>query len=160
MSVSAPQFLEAIERFDAAHREDPARSRLRRPGISDRTVIRNAHDRMARAGLRQMPPKRCSWPCAASTSAAGHIPRSEYPMTRPGYHQWRTALARFHAEQAAEILRSVGYDDPTVQRVQSLVRKERIKSDPDAQTLEDAAVPRLPGKRFRRVRRPTRARQR
>jgi hypothetical protein len=67
------------------------------------------------------------------------ISRSNYPMTRAGYHQWRTTLARFHAEQAAEILRSVGYDEQTILRVQSLIRKERLKSDPEAQTLEDVA---------------------
>lgn len=67
------------------------------------------------------------------------IPRSRYPMTRAGYHQWRTKLGFYHAEQAAEILRSVGYDDTVIGRVQSLIRKERLKSDPEAQTLEDVA---------------------
>ncbi|HWE03349.1 MAG TPA: DUF4202 domain-containing protein [Tepidisphaeraceae bacterium] len=67
------------------------------------------------------------------------IPRSSYPMTRPGYHQWRTRLAQFHAEQAASILRSVGYDPATVARVQSLIRKERFKTDAEAQMLEDVA---------------------
>ena len=67
------------------------------------------------------------------------IPRSNYPMTRPGYHQWRTTLARFHADQAGEILRSIDYDESTILRVQSLIRKERLKSDPEAQTLEDVA---------------------
>ena len=42
------------------------------------------------------------------------IPRSNYPMTRAGYHQWRTTLARFHAEQAGEILQSAGYDPPLI----------------------------------------------
>jgi hypothetical protein len=67
------------------------------------------------------------------------IPRASFPMTRPGYLQWRSTLARFHAEQAGEILRGVGYDEETVARVQSLVRKERLASDPEAQALEDAA---------------------
>src|SRR5689334_11428877 len=65
------------------------------------------------------------------------IPRSNYPMDRIGYLTWRTTLYKFHAEQAASILRQVGYDDATIGRVASLVRKERIKSDPEAQTLED-----------------------
>ena len=67
------------------------------------------------------------------------IPRSDYPMTRQGYHQWRTTLARFHADKAGEILRDVGYDEPTVSRVQSLLRKEGLKSDPETQALEDVA---------------------
>jgi hypothetical protein len=65
------------------------------------------------------------------------IPRSDYPMDRIGYLTWRTTLYKFHAEQAAAILREVGYDEGAVARVGSLVRKERIKSDPEAQTLED-----------------------
>lgn len=67
------------------------------------------------------------------------VPRASYPMTRPGYLQWRSGLARMHAEQGAEILRGAGYDEETVARVQSLVRKERLASDPEAQALEDAA---------------------
>ena len=67
------------------------------------------------------------------------IPRSQYPMSRAGYHRWRTDLGRFHADRAADILRGVGYDDDTVRRVQALVRKEGLKSDPETQTLEDVA---------------------
>jgi hypothetical protein len=65
------------------------------------------------------------------------IPRSRYPMDRRGYLQWRTALARFHAETAAEILRGVGYEEAIVRRVQSLVRKEGLKRDAELQCLED-----------------------
>jgi hypothetical protein len=65
------------------------------------------------------------------------IPRSDYPMDRIGYLTWRTTLYKFHAEQASAILREVGYDEGVIARVASLVRKERIKSDPEAQTLED-----------------------
>ncbi len=65
------------------------------------------------------------------------IPRDSYPMTRIGYLKWRTDLYRFHAEQTGEILRQVGYDPATIDRVQSLIRKERLKADPETQTLED-----------------------
>ena len=36
------------------------------------------------------------------------IPRHQYPMTRAGYLQWRTALKQFHAETAGKLLREVG----------------------------------------------------
>src|SRR5690606_22484791 len=68
------------------------------------------------------------------------IPRSDYPMTRAGYHQWRTRLRGFHAETASAMLKDVGYDDDTIARVCSLVRKERLQQDIEAQTLEDVAV--------------------
>ena len=65
------------------------------------------------------------------------IPRADYPLTRAGYHRWRTRLRDFHAELASTILRDAGYDDATTGRVRSLIRKEALKTDPEAQALED-----------------------
>jgi len=65
------------------------------------------------------------------------VPRNSFPMDRPGYHRWRSVCQRMHAEKLAEILRAVDYDEATVNRVQSLVRKERLKLDPESQLLED-----------------------
>ena len=45
--------------------------------------------------------------------------------------------ANFHAERAGAILREVGYDGATIGRVQALLRKERLKLDPETQLLED-----------------------
>jgi hypothetical protein len=67
------------------------------------------------------------------------IPRSQYPEGRQGYKQWRSDLAKFHADTAAAVLAQVGYDEPTISRVRSLLRKEKLKVDPEAQTLEDVA---------------------
>ena len=67
------------------------------------------------------------------------IPREQFPLGRVGYRDWRETLATFHADTAAAILREVGYDEEAVGRVRSLLRKERLKSDPDVQTLEDVA---------------------
>jgi hypothetical protein len=58
-------------------------------------------------------------------------------MTRTGYQQWRMRLRAFHAELAGAILREAGYDDATIARVGSLIRKEALKSDAEAQALED-----------------------
>jgi hypothetical protein len=67
------------------------------------------------------------------------IPRSQFPQTRPGYLEWRSALYDFQADRAAEVLREVGYDDAAIARVRALIRKEKLKADPQAQTLEDVA---------------------
>jgi hypothetical protein len=48
-------------------------------------------------------------------------------------------LYSFHAEEAGEILRDAGYDEPIVTRVGALLRKEKLKADPEAQALEDTA---------------------
>lgn len=65
------------------------------------------------------------------------IARSSFPMDRAGYHRWRSACQRMHADKLGEILRAVGYDDETIGRVQSLVRKEKMKLDAESQLLED-----------------------
>ena len=66
------------------------------------------------------------------------IPRSDYPMNRPGYLKWREDLKRFHAQRAGELMAEVGYDSAEIERVQSLNLKKRLKADADCQTLEDA----------------------
>jgi hypothetical protein len=66
------------------------------------------------------------------------IPRSSYPMDRPGYLKWRADLKRFHAERAGEILREVGYPDSTVTRVQDLNLKKNFPTDLESRVLEDA----------------------
>ena len=50
-----------------------------------------------------------------------------------------SGLAEGAADTAGDILREEGYDEHTIQRVQSIVRKERIKRDAEAQLLEDVA---------------------
>jgi len=65
------------------------------------------------------------------------IPRDTYPRDRKGYHLWRTKLYSHHADVTEKILREVGYDDETINRVRDLLMKKRIKKDPDMQLLED-----------------------
>jgi Domain of unknown function (DUF4202) len=65
-------------------------------------------------------------------------PRKSYPEGRVGYLSWRNELKEFHARRLGEIMVSeYGGDD--IARVRSLVRKERLKSDREAQLLEDVA---------------------
>jgi hypothetical protein len=66
------------------------------------------------------------------------IQRQSYPMTRAGYLQWRTALKKFHAHKAGDILREVGYPDEIIRQVQDLNLKRNFPNDPDARVLEDA----------------------
>ena len=66
------------------------------------------------------------------------IPRDQFPAGKSGYKRWRKRLASFHAEQAGEILREIGYDSAMIERVESLLQKFRLKLDPEVQMLEDA----------------------
>ncbi len=65
------------------------------------------------------------------------IPRSDYPLDRPGYLQWRTTLYKFHAETAAKLMQEVGYDDEMIERVKTIVGKKGLKVNPETQLLED-----------------------
>lgn len=65
------------------------------------------------------------------------IPRDTYPKDRAGYLRWRTELGRFHAEETAKLLREVGYDAETIERVKAIIRKRNLKSDTEVQTHED-----------------------
>jgi hypothetical protein len=67
------------------------------------------------------------------------IPRSDYPMNRQGYLQWRTGLYKFHAETAGRIMQEVGYDDAMVERVKIIVSKKGLKVNPETQLMEDVA---------------------
>ena len=66
-------------------------------------------------------------------------PRASYPAGRVGYLKWRKDLQGFHARRIGDIMMAAGYDAGDVERVGALVRKERLKSDPDAQMIEDVA---------------------
>ena len=67
------------------------------------------------------------------------IPRSAYPLDRVGYLLWRNELKDHHARRLAEIMAAAGYDANAIDRVKGIVRKERLKADPQAQALEDVA---------------------
>lgn len=65
------------------------------------------------------------------------IPRNDYPMTRVGYKQWRTALLKYHADTVGGVMEENGYEAEVITRVQSLIQKKRLKKDEDVQALED-----------------------
>jgi hypothetical protein len=134
MSGASEQFRVAIDKFDAANSQDPMRvgdlpaELLYARRMTD-WLNRLYPDALETLQLAARSQHICRW----------MIPRSRFPMTRAGYHQWRTTLYSFHADKAGEILREVGYDDATIHRVRSLLRKEKLKADPETQALEDVA---------------------
>ena len=65
------------------------------------------------------------------------IPRSDYPEGRIAYLTWRKELQKLHARRAGEIMAECGYGQDVIERTGSLLKKERLKQDADAQTLED-----------------------
>lgn len=128
-------FRRTIAALDAIHAEDPAKDAS---GVAQE--LRYAQRMSAR--LEMLAPRasdalklavRCQhlrrWSMA----------RGAYPAGKVGYLRWRKDSAIAHAVLAGEALGQAGCGADTVQRVQSLVRKERVKQDPEAQLLEDCA---------------------
>jgi hypothetical protein len=66
-------------------------------------------------------------------------PRSDFPPGRIGYLKWRKELQNFHAARVGELMAAAGYGADDIGRVGALIRKERLKSDAEAQTIEDVA---------------------
>lgn len=64
--------------------------------------------------------------------------RTDYPEGRIGYLKWRSDLGKFHAQKASEILLAVGYDESVINRVKEIILKQKIKSDEEVQTMENA----------------------
>jgi Domain of unknown function (DUF4202) len=136
MPADVERFNRAIRRFDAANAEDPHQEVC--DGVSHPKELLYAQ-RMTAWLDRFAPDASEALRLAARCQHIRRwtIPRDRYPMDRHGYLRWRTALAAFHAETAAEILREVGYEEAIISRVQSLLRKEKLKRDPEMQCLED-----------------------
>jgi hypothetical protein len=64
-------------------------------------------------------------------------PRSNFPMDRQGYLQWRTGLYKFHAETAGNLMQEVGYENDMVERVRTIISKKALKVNPETQLMED-----------------------
>ncbi len=128
---------QAFEKFDAANSQDP--NLLVVGGVEQPKELVFAK-RLTQAVLSLDPnasealqlASRCQHICRWKT------PRSSEPLGRTGYLKWRAGLKKFHAYTSAGILKEIGYDEVTVERVQSLNQKQNLKTDPDCQTLEDA----------------------
>jgi hypothetical protein len=66
-------------------------------------------------------------------------PRRVFPEGKAGYFAWRNAAKKRHAERLGQIMAACGYGEAVIARVGALARKEQLRSDAEAQTLEDVA---------------------
>ena len=126
------KFKQAIEKIDAANAADPSSV----DGVPSELL----YSRRMTAWLGKLYPdasEALQLAARAQHIRRWEVPRSSYPMDRAGYHRWRTGLYTFHGDAAAEILQELGYDQTTIDRVKSLLKKERLKADPETQALED-----------------------
>ncbi len=131
------RFAEAIERIDAANREDPRADMVNgQPQPRELLFAQRVYKWVEQ--LINDPSEELLLAARAHTVRRWLIPRDRYPKTTVGYHQWRDALACFHADETESILRAVGYPDEKIQKLKAFITKENWPADHEACALEDA----------------------
>lgn len=128
----------ASKRIDEAHSEDPTEIT-----VNGESIPYELHyARKMSSYLDQRMPD-ASEPLRLAVRAQHfrrwEVPRSSYPMTRIGYHAWRTFLKKRQAQLASQICVDCGYSAEDAERVAAMVRKEDLKKDEETQALEDVA---------------------
>jgi hypothetical protein len=131
-----PRLAAAFAAIDAANERDP--NRIKIDGRQESAEL--VYGRRMSATLARLAPDASAHLQIAARGQ--HIerwtsPRKSYPDGRAGYLKWRRDLKEFHASRVGEIMAASGYDAQDIARVGSLVRKERLKLDGEAQMLED-----------------------
>lgn len=134
-----PAFTQAMQAFDARNAQDPNQTLVN--GVAVPKELAYAQ-RMTEMLQRYRPDASEALQLAARCQHIERwtLPRDAYPMTKPGYHQWRRKLKRYHAEVAREIMQQAGYDEDMILRVAALVSKEAPLADAEMQVLEDVVV--------------------
>ena len=136
--MSEPGRLEhALVAIDEVNADDPNTVEI----DGERRPLALAHGELAAAWVRRLDPG--AGDAQLLAARAHHLrrwafPRTDFPEGRAGYLRWRTAAKRHHAEEVAALLTAAGYDDDVIERVQRIIRKEGLGTDPAVQTHEDA----------------------
>ncbi|MFZ1898916.1 MAG: DUF4202 domain-containing protein [Azonexus sp.] len=131
-------YLSAIAAFDQANGEDPNKDTHDGKEYPKELLYAN---RMGEMQERYVPEASDAVKLAvrAQHIQRWKIARSEFPMDRQGYLQWRTKLYKFHAETAARLMQEAGYDNEMTERVMNIVSKKGLKVNAETQLMEDVA---------------------
>jgi hypothetical protein len=127
----------AFAAIDEANAEDPNTIAVR----GERRPKEQAHAELAVQWVRRLvvePSDALLLAARAHHVRRWEIPRSSEPEGRAGYLRWKRRLQQHHADVVASVLSGLNADPALVERVQAIVRKERLKTDPEVQALEDA----------------------
>lgn len=134
--TSNERFQKAISLIDKANIQDPNKEVLEGKEYSMEMIYSNRMtswlDRLDSDASEQL-----QIAARAQHIERWKIPRAKYPLDRDGYRKWRNELMQFHAEKAGDIMLEAGYDEISISRVKSLIKKERFKTDSESQMLED-----------------------
>jgi tRNAThr (cytosine32-N3)-methyltransferase len=132
--------MDAYERaralVDAAHEADPRRDAGGRP--AELAYADHMETWVARIAPDAGPVLRLAARCQHLERWL--VPRSSFPMDRPGYLAWRKSLYLKQAERARQILAEAGVPPDEAESAATWVSKAGLRTNPGTQALEDAAV--------------------
>jgi hypothetical protein len=140
----APNFTQARSQIYAAHSEDPNKHTL----PSGETIPYETHyaQKMESYLLQRSPhaSEILRLAICGQHFRRWEVPRETFPMTKIGYHSWRTHLKKRQAALIGEILAANGYDSEAVGRCVALIEKEGLlkkqgEREEEVQVLEDVA---------------------
>ncbi|OCK84033.1 glutamyl-tRNA synthetase [Lepidopterella palustris CBS 459.81] len=135
--MSSP-YTKALSAIDAAHSLDPKKVTVNGAEIPyELHYAQKMFDHLSNRLPGASEPLRLA--VRAQHFRRWEVPRDSYPMTRIGYHAWRTFLKKRQAELVQQICIESGYEADVAARVASLIRKEDLKDDEETQVLEDVA---------------------
>lgn len=131
------RFKTALEMFDKANAQDPNRYEATGDSLpAELFYARRLYDWVLK--LNSQASEAVLLAARCQHIRRWEIPRNTYPEGKVGYYQWRERLKQFHAEQAREVLEACGYSEAVIERVEEIVTKTNLKSEPDVQIVEDA----------------------
>lgn len=136
--LSVERFDAAVAAIDAANAADPTVIEVR--GAPQ--PLAQVHGRLAAKWVAQLhPDAHESWLLAARAHhlRRWELPRAQYPEGKAGYLRWKRDQRQRHGRDIVELLATVGYDPESIERVQALVRRDQLATDPGSQAVEDAA---------------------
>jgi len=139
MSVSPDRLAETLAAIDTANAEDPRRIETNdgEAGFEELYALRMS------ATLARVYPEASELlqiAVRAQHLRRWEILRGDFPEGRQGYNDWRKTCRAHHAERAGAIMRGLGWSEEDAARVGALIRKERLKKDPQSQALENVAA--------------------
>jgi tRNAThr (cytosine32-N3)-methyltransferase len=128
-------YARARELIDKAHAGDPRRAADGRP--AELVYADRMEAWVARAAAESTPLLRLAARCQHLERWS--VPRTNYPMDRAGYLQWRKFLYQKQADRAKELLVQAGVPAAEAEAAATWVSKTALKTNPGTQALEDAA---------------------
>jgi hypothetical protein len=134
--IDVARFEKAIAAFDAYHRKDPnTETHDGQAYPKELLYARRMTERLAQF----KPDADEVVKLAARSQHIGRweIPRTNYPMDKKGYLQWRSAEKVRHAKIAETILSECGYPPEVIEEVKNLLLKKELKTNPKTQLIED-----------------------